>query len=76
VKVTRKAVKQSHAAVELTEYISYLSTCLTFLPLSVQCFLQGGPKNETTLVRPTAATVQDKIKRISPNVPRVYENND
>ena len=27
--------------------------------------VQGGPKNETTLVRPTAATVQDKIKRIS-----------
>ena len=28
-------------------------------------YLQGGPKNETTLVRPTAAAVQDKIKRIS-----------
>ena len=25
----------------------------------------GGPKNETTLVRPNDATVQDKIKRIS-----------
>ena len=30
-----------------------------------------GQKNETTLVRPTAATVQDKIKRISE---RDYEN--
>ena len=28
-------------------------------------YIQGGPKNETTLVRPTVATVQDKIKRIS-----------
>ena len=37
-----------------------------------------GQKNETTLVRPIAATVQDKIKRngFHQNVPRVYENND
>ena len=27
--------------------------------------VQGGPKNDTTLVRPTAATVQDKRKWIS-----------
>jgi len=27
--------------------------------------VQGGPKNETSLVRPTAATVQNKIKWIS-----------
>ena len=27
--------------------------------------IQGVPKNETTVVRPTAETVQDKIKRIS-----------
>ena len=28
-------------------------------------YIQDGPKNEITLVRPIAATVQDKIKRIS-----------
>ena len=28
--------------------------------------VQGGPTNETTLVCPTAATIQDKIKQISP----------
>ena len=39
-----------------------LSTAAT---LYDKLHVQGGPTNETTLVRPTAATVQDKIKRIS-----------
>ena len=36
----------------------------TVIYLPVCTHIQDGPKNETTLVRPTAATVQDKIKRI------------
>ena len=34
------------------------------LQLGTMYSIQGGPKNETTSVRPTAATVQDTIKRI------------
>ena len=33
-------------------------------------------KNETSLVRPTAAAVQDKIKLISPKCLQIYENKD
>ena len=33
-------------------------------------------KNETTLVRPTAANIQDKIKHFTKNVLRLYKNKD
>ena len=36
----------------------------------------GWAKNERRLVRPTAATIQDKINRFHQNVRRVYQNKD